>query len=108
MAQIFILNLVIKIFFKAYSYTKGEYNLNDCITERVITEGEFIAQKGATVRQTAKVFGVSKSTVHSDVTWRLKTIDKELYEKVKQILFINLSERHVRGGMATREKFKGK
>lgn len=73
---------------------------------RVLNEGEYILKTGATVRETAKKFGVGKSTVHSDMVKRLKYIDVELYGKVKKILFINLSERHIRGGMATREKFK--
>lgn len=73
---------------------------------RVLNEGEYILKTGATVRETAKKFGVGKSTVHSDMVKRLKYIDKDLYRKVKEILFINLSERHIRGGMATREKFK--
>ena len=74
--------------------------------ERIIKEAEFLLKTNGTVRSTAKKFGVSKSTVHSDVTKKLKDIDEALYEKVKELLFINLSERHVRGGMATRKKYK--
>ena len=73
---------------------------------RVIKEGEYIAKNAATVRNAAEKFGVSKSTVHYDVTKRLEDIDAELYEKVKKTLFVNLSERHIRGGVATRDKFK--
>ena len=80
--------------------------MNIEVQSRVLNEGEYILKTGATVRETAKKFGVGKSTVHSDMVKRLKYIDVELYGKVKKILFINLSERHIRGGMATREKFK--
>ena len=76
------------------------------VRARVLKEAEFIIEKGATVRSTAKIFGVGKSTVHSDMVKRLKYINQETYKKVKAVLFINLSERHIRGGMATREKFK--
>ncbi|MCI6733570.1 MAG: sporulation transcriptional regulator SpoIIID [Clostridia bacterium] len=60
----------------------------------------------ATVRSTAKVFGVSKSTIHHDVTAKLKYIDEYLYDEVKKLLQITLSERHIRGGIATRRKYK--
>ncbi|MBQ4098830.1 MAG: sporulation transcriptional regulator SpoIIID [Clostridia bacterium] len=76
-------------------------------TERIIKEAEYIVEKGATVRECAKVFGVSKSTVHSDMVKKLSDIDCDLFVRVKRVLFINLSERHIRGGMATRRKFKG-
>lgn len=74
---------------------------------RVIKESEYILNHNATIRATALYFGVSKSTVHEDLTKRLKKIDFELFTKVKNLLFINLNERHIRGGMATRLKFKG-
>lgn len=76
-------------------------------TERIVKEAEYIVEKGATVRECAKVFGVSKSTVHSDMVKKLSDIDCDLFVRVKRVLFINLSERHIRGGMATRRKFKG-
>ncbi|MBQ7374091.1 MAG: sporulation transcriptional regulator SpoIIID [Clostridia bacterium] len=76
--------------------------------DRIVKEAEYIAENGATVRDCAKVFGVSKSTVHSDMVNKLFSIDSELYERVKRVLYINLSERHIRGGMATRKKYKGK
>ena len=75
------------------------------IIERVLKEAEYIAKTGATVRAAAKVFHFSKSTVHKDVTERLFEIDKQLYEKVKRVLELNLAERHLRGGEATRLKF---
>ncbi len=69
--------------------------------------GEYIIDTGATVRATAKVFKVSKSTVHKDVTKRLKFQNKDLYKEVKKVLEKNKSERHIRGGLATRKKYKG-
>jgi len=75
------------------------------IVDRVIMEAEYIAETGATVRACAKVFHFSKSTVHKDVTERLKQIDLALYKKVKKVLSINLAERHIRGGEATRLKY---
>ncbi len=79
--------------------------MNDEIAERVKTEAFYIADTGATVRKTAAVFGVSKSTVHKDVTERLATLDKDLHKKVKRVLQINLEERHIRGGAATKRKY---
>ena len=77
----------------------------DDIIERVIKEAEYIAETGATVRKTAKVFHFSKSTVHKDVTERLKSIDKDLFKRVRKVLKVNLAERHIRGGEATRRKY---
>ncbi len=76
------------------------------IKERVIREAEYIEKTKATVRQTAIVFHFSKSTVHKDVTERLKEMDKSLYKQVKKVLEYNLSERHIRGGEATRKKYQ--
>ena len=73
--------------------------------DRVIKEAEFILETNGTVRSTAKHFGVSKSTVHLDVTKKLKDIDEHLYNKVRNLLQVNLSQRHIRGGMATRKKY---
>ena len=78
------------------------------VNDRVLKEAEYVIKYNATVRATATVFGVGKSTVHSDMTKKLKWLNLDYYEKVKAILFVNLSERHIRGGMATREKFKTK
>ncbi len=72
---------------------------------RVILEAEYIIKYGATVRKAASVFGVGKSTIHKDMTERLELISKYLYEKVKKVLEINLSERHIRGGEATKRKY---
>ncbi len=76
------------------------------IKQRIIKEANYIALTNATVRQTAMVFHFSKSTVHKDVSERLKSIDKELYKKVKKVLEKNLSERHIRGGLATKSKYQ--
>ena len=69
--------------------------------------GEYIIDTGATVRATAKVFKISKSTVHKDVTERLCYENPQLHKLVKQVLEKNKQERHIRGGMATKKKYKG-
>lgn len=68
---------------------------------------EYLLANSATVRAAAKQFGVSKSTVHKDLTERLEKIDPALYQQVRQLLDRNKAERHIRGGMATRRKYKG-
>ena len=73
--------------------------------ERAVLAAEFIIEKGATVRAAAKNFGVSKSTVHKDVSERLCHINRELYAEVKAVLERNKQERHIRGGKATKEKY---
>ena len=77
----------------------------DYIEERVIKCAEYIVKTGCTVRTCSAHFSISKSTVHKDVTERLKNLDTELFEKVREILDLNLSERHIRGGIATRKKY---
>ncbi len=79
--------------------------MREDIIDRIIDEANYIIKTGATVRQTAKVFLFSKSTVHKDVTERLALINYELHQKVKKVLSKNLSERHIRGGEATRKKY---
>lgn len=76
------------------------------IVSRARSLAEHIAATGDTVRGAGEKFGVSKSTVHKDVTERLRYIDAELYARVQEILEVNLNERHLRGGNATREKYK--
>ena len=73
---------------------------------RAMVLGEYIVESGATVRAAAKVFKISKSTVHKDVTERLKREDPILYKEVKKVLEKNKQDRHIRGGLATREKYK--
>lgn len=80
----------------------------DYIIERVTKEGKYIVETGTTVRAAALYFNISKSTVHKDVTERLKYIDKALYKEVRAVLNRNLSERHIRGGIATKNKYLGK
>ena len=77
----------------------------DYIEERVIKCAEYIVETGCTVRACSAHFSISKSTVHKDVTERLKNLDLDLFDKVRKILDVNLSERHIRGGIATREKY---
>lgn len=74
---------------------------------RILAEAEYIVKTGSTVRACADHFAISKSTVHKDVTERLSEIDKKLYEGVREVLDKNLSERHIRGGLATRRKYEG-
>ncbi len=79
--------------------------MKDYIEERAVSIAEYIIDSNATVRQTAKTFGVSKSTVHKDVTDRLMQINPTLAKQARQVLDVNKSERHIRGGMATKEKY---
>lgn len=78
----------------------------DYIEERARKSGEFIVETGCTVRACSARFQVSKSTVHKDVTERLKTVDYDLYLRVKKVLDLNLKERHLRGGNATKRKYE--
>ncbi|OUP50217.1 sporulation transcriptional regulator SpoIIID [Lachnoclostridium sp. An181] len=79
--------------------------MKEYIEERAIEIAEYIIQENVTVRQTAKKFGVSKSTVHKDVTERLFQINPSLAHEVRKVLDTNKSERHIRGGRATKEKY---
>lgn len=79
--------------------------MKDYIEERAIEIASYIIQEKATVRQTAKKFGVSKSTVHKDVTDRLLQVNPELANAARKVLDVNKSERHIRGGLATKEKY---
>lgn len=78
------------------------------IEQRCLLLGQYIVEKGATVRDAAKKFGVSKSTVHKDLTERLKSLNRSLYIQAKAVLELNKAERHLRGGAATKMKYKGK
>lgn len=77
------------------------------VEQRAVELGEYIIESKATVRKTAKKFGISKSTVHKDVSERLKYVNPQLYKEVKSVLEINKAQRHIRGGMATRKKYRG-
>ena len=76
------------------------------VEERAVELGEYILENRTTVRGAAKKFGISKSTVHKDVSERLKRVNPRLYREVKDILEINKAQRHIRGGIATRMKYK--
>jgi len=80
--------------------------MKDYIRKRVLDICDYILESKQTVRQAATVFGVSKSTVHKDMIERLPSINKRLANKVRNILEINKAERHIRGGEATRKKYK--
>lgn len=77
------------------------------IEERACDLAAYIIENKTTVRAAAKQFGISKSTVHKDLTERLEKVNPELYRQVRSLLDINKAERHIRGGMATRRKYKG-
>ena len=81
--------------------------MNTDIEERAVRLAEYITENHSTVRAAAREFGISKSTVHKDITERLKRVDPELYSEVRDLLDLNKSERHSRGGLATRRKYKG-
>ena len=85
----------------------NSYNLykHKQIEERAVEIANYIIENNATVRETAKKFGISKSTVHKDVTERLSRIDPLLAGQARKILEVNKAERRIRGGMATREKY---
>ena len=74
--------------------------------DRAVILGQYILENNATVRATAKKFGISKSTVHKDVSERLPKIKPQLYPEVKKILETNKQERHIRGGLATKKKYE--
>ena len=83
-----------------------EISMNDFSgRERCEVIAEYVIETGATVRSTANHFGISKSTVHKDLAYKLKYYNKTLYKSVKKILELNKSERHLRGGEATRRKY---
>ena len=84
----------------------GGKGVRSYIEERAVVVAKYILEKNTTVRQTAKTFGVSKSTIHKDVTERLEEINPSLAIEVKRVLEKNKSERHIRGGKATKMKYK--
>ena len=79
--------------------------MKEYIEERAVEIGNYIIETRATVRQTAKRFGISKATVHKDVTTRLASLNPALARQARAVLEVNKSERHIRGGLATREKY---
>ena len=79
--------------------------MKEYIEERAMEIANYIIENNATVRQTAKAFGISKSTVHKDVAERLTQINPSLAAEARKVLDVNKSERHIRGGLATKEKY---
>lgn len=79
---------------------------NDSNQERCVILGKFIVENNATVRSAARQFGISKSTVHQDITVKLEKTNKTLYDEVKNVLEKNKQERHIRGGEATKKKYR--
>lgn len=80
--------------------------MKEYIEERAIEIANYIIENNATVRQAAKNFGISKSTVHKDVTERLIQVNPSLAAEARKVLDVNKSERHIRGGLATKEKYR--
>ena len=80
--------------------------MKDYIEERARTLAQYIIEKKSTVRDTAKAFNISKSTVHKDVAERIWLIDKELAKRVDKVLQYNKADRHLRGGIATKHKYE--
>jgi putative DeoR family transcriptional regulator (stage III sporulation protein D) len=81
--------------------------MSDTIEQRVCELAMYMVETGATVRAAAAHFGISKSTVHKDLQQRLPQCNRSLYEQVRQVLDVNKQQRHIRGGMATRKKYRG-
>ena len=81
--------------------------MSNPIEERARELAVYMIETGATVRAAARHFGISKSTVHKDLQQRLPQYNRSLYEQVRQVLDINKQQRHIRGGIATRKKYKG-
>ena len=86
-------------------YFRRSKGLWDYIEERVRKSAEYIVATGCTVRACSAHFNISKSTVHKDVSERLKNIDMDLYESARAVSDRNLNERHIRGGIATKQKY---
>ena len=80
--------------------------MNDLTQLRAVEIGEYIVKNQTTVRVAAKAFGISKSTVHMDVTDKLEKINPILFRQVSSVLDVNKAQRHIRGGLATREKYR--
>ena len=85
---------------------QGGNDMTDNIEERACALAVYMIETGATVRSAAKHFGISKSTVHKDLSQRLPQCNKALYQQVRQILNLNKAQRHIRGGLATRRKYE--
>lgn len=75
--------------------------------ERAERLAQYIIENRTTVRAAAQIFGISKSTVHKDISERLPQFNRVLYQQVKEVLEVNKAQRHIRGGIATRKKYRG-
>ena len=82
--------------------------MKELIVQRTLNEARYILQHKCTVRDAAKIFFISKSTLHKDVTVRLRYVDKRMYAEVKKVLDFNLAQRHLRGGNATKKMYENK
>ena len=89
------------------TYARGG-KMVDLYSDRVIREAVYIIENNATLRACAAAFGVGKSTVHTDVSKKLKYVDRALYDDVKNVLDVNLAERHLRGGKSTKKLYEQK
>ena len=87
---------------------EGDIKVKDYMRERILEIAKYIIETKATVRQAAKIFGVSKSTVHKDMTERLPEINAVMARQVREVLEFNKAERHIRGGRATKKKYLNK
>lgn len=81
--------------------------MTDWVEKRACELAVYVIETGATVRAAARHFGISKSTVHKDLTQRLREVNLSLYQQARAVLEENKRERHIRGGMATRRKYRG-
>ena len=88
-------------------HTAWRCHMRDDLEKRAQELAVFVIENRTTIRAAAQKFGISKSTVHKDLSERLETINRPLYQQVKEVLECNKAERHIRGGMATRRKYKG-
>lgn len=84
----------------------GIFLMKSYIEERAVAIANYIVNQNATVRQAAKQFGISKSTAHKDCTERLSTINPALAAEARKVLDVNKQERHIRGGLATKDKYR--
>ena len=91
---------------KCREHCLGVMVLKGAVEERAVELGEYIIENNATVRAAAKKFHISKSTVHKDVSDRLRLVNPGLYGQVRKVLEVNKAQRHIRGGIATREKYR--
>lgn len=89
------------------SILSGSGSMKEDLEQRAAELALYLIENKATVRAAAKKFGISKSTVHKDISERLPMYDRALYLQVKEVLDENKAQRHIRGGMATRRKYKG-